>query len=242
MIVDNPAARLLKILELGKTYNVEANCKNSWKQLLAVQGDSNSELMSKLGKVMDLPQEAISLLEILGEGDIDMHAHWVDQVSRGFMEQNLNSKWQTFINHIDDHSIRYLKMCARVLDVQSKESLLSAEQLGEIRAEIMEVLNTVRGSSLEISIKQFLIRKLHQILVAIDEYDITGSVPIFTAIESTYGHAVSNPNFRRSIQDSELAETLWGSLNKVSTVISLATGLPELASAGAILLASVSAA
>lgn len=53
MNYDNPAARLLSILERGKTKTPATNCRAVWEDLLEAKGDLPL-LMARLGKVMEL--------------------------------------------------------------------------------------------------------------------------------------------------------------------------------------------
>jgi len=54
MNYDNPAERLLSLLERGKAKAPATNCRTVWEELLEVNGDSPL-LMARLGKVMELP-------------------------------------------------------------------------------------------------------------------------------------------------------------------------------------------
>lgn len=240
MIFDNPAERLLEILQSGQGISKTVNCRNAWKQILSLDNNSSeSLLMSRLGKIMDLPSQSISLLESIGENDDDSHKYWVSKVSQGFSQQNLNGNWDTFINHIDNHSISYLKLCSRLLKAHSSVNGLPQDQLESIKNQIQELIGNVQSSNLELSVKQYLVRSLQRIVVSIDEYFISGSVPIIEAIETTFGHAVANKDFRNAVKDSDIGEAVWEALFKVSSIVSLSVGFPELAAgASAILLAS----
>lgn len=63
MIGDNPAARLLAILELGIQQDQNIKCRDIWRKLLNVEGGDDALLMSRLGKVMELPQQAIQIIK-----------------------------------------------------------------------------------------------------------------------------------------------------------------------------------
>ncbi len=110
MIGDNPAARLLVILESGKEHSAQTNCRNTWKNILGLEAEHDSVLMSRLGKVMELPDQIISTLKKDFPNQLSTYSHWSGQVNKAFFQQNLNGSWQEFIKHIDDHTLMYLRL------------------------------------------------------------------------------------------------------------------------------------
>ncbi len=239
MIFDNPAERLLEILESGRFIRVNMNCRTAWCEVLELDDPSESQLMSRLGKVMDLPSQALMLLESIDEHDDEAHQYWVKKVSNGFMQQNLNANWDSFINHIDQHSISYLKLCSRLLKAHSNIEGLNNEKLAEIKNQLIELIDEVQQNELDLELKRYLVRSLQRIIASIDEYFISGIVPVMENIESTIGHAIIDQEFRENMRDSEIGNKVWEYLFKVSSIVSMSVGLPELtATAGAILLSA----
>ncbi|EGX8244403.1 hypothetical protein JS781_004368 [Salmonella enterica subsp. enterica serovar Reading] len=51
--IDNPAQRLLDILEAGKKLPDTWNCRNAWIELLNVEENNEQHLLSRLAKVME---------------------------------------------------------------------------------------------------------------------------------------------------------------------------------------------
>ncbi|MBB5542819.1 hypothetical protein [Paraburkholderia fungorum] len=110
---DNPASWLLNILVAGKNIPVDKPCRRAWQQLLGVEEEAL--LMSRLGKVMELPHQIIALLQGHYPGRAASWQHWHSQVNSGLMQQNLNGQWNSFIGPIDAHSMTYLSMSADLL-------------------------------------------------------------------------------------------------------------------------------
>ena len=231
MITDNCAERLLKILVEGKAIAANVNCRNAWKQILEVDDQKESFLLSRLSKAMMLPDLTVESLKNIDGSDHSFYQHWYSAVTTGFKKQNLNDNWGTFINNIDDHSISYLKINASLLQAHVSNSNISEEKLDEIHQKIQETLDDVLGSDLSEVVKIYLINSLQNILNAIREYKITGFSPIMEAIESSFGHAVINSEFREEMKNSETGKKVWDALGAVATIVSLATGLPQIASA-----------
>lgn len=233
MEFDNPAQRLLDILVEGKELNPKLNCRAAWKTLLKAESESEAALLARLGKVMELPEQTMNLLGSVGENDDDAHQHWVQQVSTAFSKQDFGGYWETFSNHIDMHCLSYLKISARLLKAHSTVAELPESTLETVRSEVQSLIEMVLASNLPSNLKQYLVRSFQRVLVAVQEYSITGAVPVIEALEVTFGHSVADLAFREAVKESDVGDQIWEVLFKISATVSLATGLPALA-AGAV--------
>jgi hypothetical protein len=61
--IDNPAQRLLDLLEEGKQHNAGSNCRAVWKTLLHIDGDAEHHILIRLSQVMALPERIIQVRE-----------------------------------------------------------------------------------------------------------------------------------------------------------------------------------
>ncbi len=226
----NPAERLLKILVEGKTFDNKKKCRDVWGSLLKVSPSDDALLMARLGKAMELPLEVEAAIEEHVPEEKATQAYWIKRVSSAFKQQNLEQPWETFNKYIDDHTISYLRMSSKLLGVLSNGSSLSDEKIDEVRESISELLSDVRGSDIAPQAREFLIRSLQRILLALDEYHISGSLPIINAVESTFGHVVINPEFRQAVTESSLSDKIWNTLSVVASAVTVISGVPQIAS------------
>ena len=65
MDLDNPAARLLRILEKGKKLPPPMSCRQAWCELLEVEIEDKVTLMGRLGKLIPLTAEITEQLSKL---------------------------------------------------------------------------------------------------------------------------------------------------------------------------------
>ena len=232
MIRDNPAKRLLDILNEGKEKNQKSNCGAIWSNLLELDGDDGEEvLMSRLGKVMQLPELIVKELKKIEDTEENDYNHWVKQISIAFSQQNLSQNWETFIKFIDQHTITYLKMNKQLLSAQASYQEISADKLIEMREKISQLIQEVRESDLNPEIQSYLLSVLSEIHLAIIEYKITGYLPIVNGIDATVGHAVTNSYFREKVNESNVGKKVWATLQGLSVIITLVTGAPQLPNA-----------
>lgn len=234
MNYDNPAARLLSILERGKTKTSTTKCRVVWEELLEVTGDSPL-LMARLGKVMELPRLTITLLKEEFPEQGDMWTHWESQVNAAFMVQNMHANWDSFINNIDDHTITYLRMASLLLQAKANTKLIADADLASVREALNEILVEVLVTDLPDEVKKYVVRNLRKILDSIDEYKLTGALPLLDAVETTLGHAAVDRQYKTFLTDTCLGKRLLDTLASMANVVTIAVGLPQLTQAIALL-------
>lgn len=227
MKYDNPAARLLSIIEIGRSIPPNQICREAWQQLLNVQ-DNNALLMSRLGKVMELPGLAINQIKEMYPEQGDTWSHWSSQVNTGFMSQNLNATWSTFIGNIDTHTITYLRMSASLLEAKSNTNTISDADLQEIITKIKSLCDDIIESDMNDDIKKYLLRYIGKLVIALDEYKITGAISLLESIETTIGHAHIHPQYKSFLTDTELGKRILDTLGSMANVVTVAVGIPQL--------------
>lgn len=232
---DNPANRLLSILEAGWLENKKVVCREVWGKLLDATGDS-ALLMSRMGKLMELPALIIESLRESYPGRKNSWTHWVTQVRKAFEAQNLDGPWETFINHIDDMSLNLLRLSSELIEAKSPQNNLSEEDLAGLRLKLTELTEDILASDLDHDLKKYLVRALRRLVNAIDEYQITGGAEIVDAVEATIGHAIVSPTYRDFLKDKDLGAKFVTTLSLMANAVTVAPALKELASSVAGLL------
>jgi hypothetical protein len=230
MNYDNPAVRLLAIINEGKGHSVEANCRKVWEKILRVE-NNNPLLMSRFGNVMELPEAAINAIRDNYPNQGNTWSHWESQVNGAFMSQDLNGQWQSFIGRIDGHTITYLTVAADLLHAKSNTKAILGDEVSALRDSLNEILSTVISGDLPEDVKKFVVRNIRKILLSIDEYSITGALPILDAVESTLGHAHIDKQYWSFLRDTELGKRLLDTLRAMANVVTIAVGLPQLSQA-----------
>lgn len=230
MIGDNPAARLLAILEKGKEFKREDPCRSTWKKILGIEDQSDSLLMSRLGKVMELPEQIISIINKDFPNQKNTYSHWSAQVHAAFSQQNLNETWRTFFQNIDSHTFNYLTLNADLIQTKSPTSLISKEKLESLRENISELLTELIDSDLPLDFKKFFSRSLQKMICAIDEYRISGAIPVMDAVDGIFGHACIDMEYRKTLSESDFGKKAFTVLSVVADTISIAIGAPQLPS------------
>lgn len=227
MNYDNPAARLLALLLAGRQKKKDNPCRAVWEELLDAQGNPPL-LMARLGKVMELPSLIIESVQQAFPDEGNTWSYWESRVNGGFMVQNLHAGWETFINNIDDHTITYLRMTSNLLASRSTTKLIASDSLNSIRGELQSILDDLMNSDQPDDIKKYLARNIRRMIVSIDEYRLTGALPLLDAIDTTIGHAALEKGYKSFLTDTELGKRILDTLSSMANVVTVAVGIPQL--------------
>ncbi|ELK2038029.1 hypothetical protein RUX70_004110 [Vibrio vulnificus] len=226
MTNDNPAARLLAILNEGKKINSQTAAKSTWKEILKVPNpnspQSEAVLMAKLGQFMVLPYETKQLVEQYYPAQSNDINHAVTQIQHALTHQNLSDKWQTFIGKIDSHTMSTLSMTSALLDHSLNTKLIEDDKLDELKEKISSLLNEVMDTDLPAEFKKFITHYLRKIRNAIEDYFVSGAIPILDALEATLGHAVLDPEFRDNLVKTPAGNKIRDTLSDLANVVAVA--------------------
>jgi hypothetical protein len=151
------------------------------------------------------------------------------------MVQNMHGEWQSFISNIDTYTLTYLKMTSSMLQAKVNAKLLTGTDLVSIRGKLDAILVEVLASDLPDEVKKYLVRNLQKIVGSIDEYKLTGALPLLDAVETTFGHAAVDKQYHPFLTDTELGKRLLDTLGALANVVTVAVGLPRLTQAIALL-------
>ncbi|WP_186031247.1 hypothetical protein [Burkholderia gladioli] len=224
---DNPADRLLQILRAGRQRPDNEPCRKAWHNLLSTDGDE-ALLMSRLGKLMTLPGEIVSVYSRHYPDRQGTWNHWFKQVNTAFVSQQLSAAWQSFISHIDEHTMTYLGMTADMIANRDFGKKLETSQLESLRKDVSELLQEALQSDLDQKTKSAIVRHLQRLLTALDEYSLTGALPILDAVEGSIGHTAFDENYATALRETTIGQRFVTILTTAANIVTIVVGLPQL--------------
>lgn len=229
MRLDNPAARLLAILEKGLEHKNEANCREVWCHLLQVKRTDHATLMGRIGKVMALSIDIVESLNTIGDIKVERYLHWVKPIENAFIKNDLNGQWGGFRGQINDHVINYLSMTSDLLSHKRSEPVLPKSSLDSILSSARELIDEVRDSDIPAQVKEFMIKQLYRVCLAVEEYSISGSESVSSAVESAFGYGVLHAEAVELAKTNSTARKFWQSMANIALIVSISTGVQQLA-------------
>jgi hypothetical protein len=227
MEYDNPAERLLAILKKGQGIETTTNCMEAWQSLLDCSGNPPL-LMSRLGKVMELPQAIILAMRESYPTREGIWSHWESQVNTAFMVQNLHANWATFIGNIDHNSMTFLQMTSEMLQAKSSTKLLSQEKLKELTDVLTTLCCDLEVSEINHEVKKYTLRYLRKLIVSLEEYRLTGALPVLESAEMMMGHTVVDPSYKAFLEKTDIGARVASILSATANLMTIATGIPQL--------------
>lgn len=236
MLYDNPAARLKAILETGIKANKEQQCFIVWSNILESSTNDIGNLLSRLGKAMELSSEIVSLLRTHFPHQVESSPRWRNQIDTAFTHQQLSGKWETFINHINIYCIDSLGLIADLLHSKLGVKAVKNEEIVTLIDQIKTLISEIENSELEDSLKIYLLRELSALLQTLREYKITGTEVVLKQLESMIGHAHRDKEYFAFLKDHELGQRVLDNLNAVAATLTIYLGIPQLSQTASILL------
>jgi hypothetical protein len=223
MEYDNAATRLHNLLERGLKVDKAASCHAAWKQLLEPADDG--DLLSKLGAVMQLPDEAHRLVEVHHPSQAKYTKGWRTPIFNGFRGMHLAGQWQTFIAHLDGTVLSQLSAIGELLHTASPSPTLKIDEIGKVVQQLLTAMTQVKESgSIAPALKRYLIGELHALIQALRNYRISGAMPVLRQVESMHFHASLDSEYRTFLTDTDVGKHVLDSLNAAAALLTLTSG------------------
>lgn len=229
MSTGNPAGRLLRIVEEARELQGTMQVKQAWQQILEVDKRDHAQLMFRLGRIMLLPEQTMAeMREHYPEEEADQ-VHWVEQVNKALLQGTSGGKWDSVKSHLDDHTVRYLKMASAMLKQVRGEHLLHSEQLATMRSKLEEVLEELDATNLSNEVRATIRRHTNSALSALGEYKICGKQGIEEATHQAVGELAVNRKLREEVSKTTVGRKFAGALLFILAVVGGASDSLQLA-------------
>lgn len=164
----NSLNNLYEILDLA-VKNGHTSTTTSQVLLDAMGGRIKSPRIMDFYKIL---MDAENEVKVLPENDEDLkHIHEIQDIFLGY---NYNEQWANVLNVL--HKLRATTILRLLSDSSkiSKLQYLEADELDVIRERFDSIRNEVRASDLSTEMKTFLLKRIANIINAIDKYEING--------------------------------------------------------------------
>ena len=230
-VMNNPAARLLNILEEGKQKNASQKCRTVWCQLLGIDVTDKITFLGKLGKVLALSAEVVDELKKIDGINVERYMNWCQPVEKAFSDSTFDSQWITFSQHLNEHVFNYLTMTSDFLSLRSPQPILPKSDVEKIAEDAKELILEITEANLPDNIKSYMLSQLKKVLVAADDYKITGSKEVVQIVEETFGHAILKNDLVKPVETNPVAKKFWTFMANAAVVTTIATGVLQLAPA-----------
>lgn len=231
VVMNNPAARLLNILEEGKLQDSAQTCRIVWCKLLGIDYRDKTIFLGQIGKVLALSGEVVDELKKIEGINIERYMHWCQPLEIAFSESKFNGLWNDFSKHLNEHVFNYLTMTSDFLSLRAPQPILPLSEVEKISSGAKELILEIEAAELPESIKSYMLTQLKKVLVAADDYKITGAKAVVQIVEETFGHAVLKNNLVKPVEGNPVAKKFWAYMANAAVITTIATGALQLAPA-----------
>lgn len=187
---DNPAGRLLDLLERAKTIaksRQKVGCLEIWTRLFEVEDNEVAKVYAGYVELINLTDTAKKAVENLDNIDRELYLKPFNRIQQGFVSTSFNHTWEQFAQYLDAATMTGLEYCSHTLSIHAGEKIIEIETLKELRKEIDNLRDKVVKATLPDVIRRLFYEKLEEMLRAIDTYQINGAEGMKRAIESAIG-------------------------------------------------------
>lgn len=230
MIKENPARRLQVFTDTCYSYEgPHKNPKEIMKVIIEPTTEADyykaiSDLYELADRVRDLAYQDYFDFK---DGAIYVHSqfyHFMNYVQT-------NRAWEDSKAYLDSHFHTYLRMIANVFESNAAKNM-SDDEVRKIKESISSTLELVLDSEdLSEPMKMYLTSKLTSIIQKLETYQITGIEPALETIESMFGHAAMDEEFRSTLKECKdgTAHRALTKVAEVATIIAATTGVYSIA-------------
>jgi hypothetical protein len=222
---NNPASRLLKVLEKVCELNPEALTRQVW----AIAFNTTAETHVVYPKITKLLLLIHEIKDEMSRLPIKMKtlSTWPNSLEASLFQMNLDIQWSAHQPRICQ-VIQPVRDSAELLSHLRPERIIKEETLQKFESEIRSLLDDVTDSDIEKEIKDFIIEQLRNILFGIDDFEIRGIKGIQEAVQQTVGAIASNGKVQSKLSGTSFGKRLWQIISVYAVFAGVINDTPQL--------------
>lgn len=221
MSLNNPAGRLINIINKGKKIDSNAKCKNAWAILFGLEQGDIPNILRKYSLLVPIPSQIRLLIE--GRSDIDssLYLEKISKIEAAFSNVNFSNNWNSFMNHFDETTLYTLRLCDDYLDRVGNTNSVDGKELDEIIEATEVLISKIKKSDLDQNAQDYFLDNLNNIYSVITNYEFLGIKPIEKEIHSSIGGLIVRQNELNKPSNKIFMSEFWRLLRNLALIIDL---------------------
>lgn len=226
MELNNPIERLIALFKRAAIINQNTVASTAWDELLNTEGNIPLRI-ERIAKFHRLIEEVCDELSKLDSYE-DVTRTVIENLRSLHQFNNLSLPWGNFINVIKDTTITSLEIFVRFIG-DRYTSNYDLEKLISIKKELSIILEQALDSQdIEPELKIFLMRSLRNIIISIEEYHITGILPVSDALNTSLGRLLIDEKYRELLNGNTLGKKLSAAFAELANITTVLTSTAPL--------------
>lgn len=225
---DNPAGRLVAILEHARKQSGNKKSRDVWGEVFGVEPKDTANLLYMYAQLIQLIRTAKDAVEQVDDVDHSIYLKPFSKLERVFAKANLEGGWQGTRNEIDDATVVALQFCADMLSRERGEGEIDEELLTELSEGVSELLEMVMASDLPDSLRIVLVENLEAVRRAILEYRLRGAEGLRRALETAIGSLIRHSEEMKKYKEKPSVKRYIEILGRLNEVVAVGLKTREL--------------
>lgn len=224
-IQNNPAGRLLDILQLAMQQQDNAKLRSVWATVCGVPDSDTSAVLDVLADVIKLSNEAKAALEAVDQTEDKIFVEPFKNIEPFFSEINLENPWHVYKKRLTEATLKGLRYGAYELSRQSPYKVVKATDLEALQSDLSSLMDKVTDSDLPPELKSAIFRRLEGVHHSLRLFSVNGPEGLQEAIDSVVGALVMHSAqiaASASRDSGPLIQDMWTYLQRAATLITLA--------------------
>lgn len=232
---NNPTGRLYEILmdAHGKpsANRNKKKIREIWAEVFDLDPSDTHSLLVRISALIDLTQRAKDSVQKLQGVNQEIYLEPFENIENALSLINFNAAWENFDRHLTEGTLVALNFCADTSANQSPlEKVIAKKKLEELLAEVNALLESVLDSDLSPDLKRVIIFNLEGVRKAILDYRIYGIEGLRQVFEQNLGSMYVNKEQFTEVKEEPEVQKYFTIISRVGSLISIATGVKDLAS------------
>jgi hypothetical protein len=202
---NNPAGRLLKIVNDLKHIPPSTSADEAWASVLGIEVSDTGSLLKGIGATLQLGQDTIDAIKKQNVNH-ELYIGHVNQILKAFQKMPLGARIYDTMNNVKSEDIVGLRFCDEQLSRKVPEKTLNENDLKKIHENIISLIDEVVKGDIDEYLRKYLLDKLDLLRQAVAMYNISGIKPIEIAIHNVIGSTAVDSKLKDKFKDSTLSQ------------------------------------
>lgn len=231
---NNPAGRLLDILNMAKRQSLSEPCRKVWAKVFQVEVEDVSLILEMLAETMNLIGRAKKDIESLENVNQALLLQPFERAEALFSRVNLDASWEQWSRLIDEKMLYGLQISDDVLARSSVLGVVSDDEIASIRAQIEDLTGKVLMSNFPEDLKLLLLKNLEALRHSLIIFKIKGLEGLDDALAQVVGSCslrrdlILPANHAATGEDKKTFGAFFALVDGVGKVINVARNAKEL--------------
>ena len=235
-MANNPAGRLLEILEYGNlTATNNDRMASVWDRIsdrYVFQESAPNKIYYFLNHVASLIRQGKEQVMLLGNVKVDLYMSPFDKLNERISPQYFTESWENFKNALGTETFTSLHFCSDAMSKLGLEEDIDLKTIHDLRSQVENLLGMIHASDLPEYLRAALVAQMEEIRRALFEYEMQGASGLRRALELSAGSLLRYGDDIKEIDEGkegkQIIKELVSILRELDRIVAFASKVIEL--------------